>query len=429
MALVLVSCEPRHVIFKAPQHGTQPTVLRAYVDYLGDLYEPGKTPEALTPCAKSTFETNEYRTESNICKYPLEDTPQRQAFEEAWRNRQLELWAELARQVETVRKPKQSLLILIHGFNVPDALKDYDQAAKLIADYSRTAKVEPPLVLEIHWDGRHGGQTRRQWSQAQFTAPLVGLALRELFLHLPKEMPVRVLTHSLGGLVAAALIGNPTLALKRAKNVISRREIAGCDFKDYFDRDAFDYAFYSAHVQGTCPHYPLPKQDDLTIGMLAPAASVDAFAPSPSSETCAYCSRPVEGGCCEEGCGIRHETAEFIIGLNSRDTAITKRGLGSSKLGATSMGSGGRDCWVVERVKSRLGARSSFYDFTKGNNDCADGDHAFSCYLTRHRFSPFARRLLGISTPPDDFDDLDGCERKNEHARPAKLDWRKEDPK
>jgi hypothetical protein len=319
-------------------------VVRAYLDASGRFYPRGARRDAPGGDVVAHFE--------GVKPGESVAPPQQQAV--------AELKALLQHLIAT--HPGAPLYVLIHGFNVADASSDFRLAETLI----RARHDTPIIVLEVHWDG---GRFKRelwhasQWSQAQVTAVQVGMGLRAIVSGLQSLASLRVLTHSLGALVGATLVGDSTGV-----------------FAAPLDEPAY------SHMTDSCGQFAVANHAT-RLAVLAPATGTYAFIGNPRSTHR----------------GVLAERLALMIGVNPEDSVLLKRDvplLGApGRLGWTVLGTGGpkaRDHGpvqfsqtdeLVKAFKARSPAQSlSVAERTfdeEGDGGCTPTDHDFYCYLTR----------------------------------------------
>ncbi|WP_373061912.1 hypothetical protein [Gemmatimonas sp.] len=156
------------------------------------------------------------------------------------------------------------MVVLVHGFNVPADTYEFQiekaRRAVLSNSVARAAMGDPPVFLQVAWDGMEGdgGIPRTAWGRAQYTAPVIGLELRRLLAAVDSAAPVRVIAHSLGALV----VGN---ALWNASGVFGNL------------RDSV-FRAYHARVSGIdSTGYHFPPHTNIRVGLIAPATSAKIF--------------------------------------------------------------------------------------------------------------------------------------------------------
>ncbi len=203
------------------------------------------------------------------------------------------------RTVPTAGKPRM-LFVVVHGFNndMEAASKWYSIVRDTVRDRIRNqagnvGTPPMPVFLEVYWDGLTATVPPAIWANAQYNFPLVGLELRRVLNRLPRQVPLRVFTHSSGGPLFASTLGDASAPLKNIDAA--------------FDR-------YFSHVGDTIGKYAPPSMSDVRVAMIVPAASRTTFA--------GFAGRPMMAD-------------HLIIGINPSDVAITKGGFGCVILGST----------------------------------------------------------------------------------------------
>ena len=208
-----------------------PTV-QVFYDKQGDIYPSSwqASDKKLTQNSDNSLicefnEFNEFkRSLCGLTNSAIYSNPETENQYKAWRQIQKaessRVVNEIVRELESTNN--KTVVILIHGFRVPDAQKDYGKVKEVLLN--KRGKDESPVFLEVHWDGRASPtlpfSALKAWPPAQWTAPAVGFRLRPLLNELNEKVEQRgdkvnlfVLTHSTGAVVAGALFGNPRGAL------------------------------------------------------------------------------------------------------------------------------------------------------------------------------------------------------------------------
>jgi len=202
------------------------SVVRVYFDRNGDLYPVGDStlPDWATmrEAIKKTREK-----EYSLWGYFQGSEPGRRAWdavrtpsglrpsgsgEAAWAFWQGTLRTAVVARINSLLRTEpgstpRSLVVLVHGFNVPADAHEYQiekaRRAVLSNSVAQAAMGDPPVFLQVAWDGMEGDGVipRTAWGRAQYTAPVIGLELRRLLAAVDSAAPVRVIAHSLGALV------------------------------------------------------------------------------------------------------------------------------------------------------------------------------------------------------------------------------------
>lgn len=207
---------------------------------------------------------------------------------------------------KTLKLSSKTLVILIHGFNDPNPTGDYNRTKNYIKKkYNSNFE-----YLEVYWDGLSANngdpKLERIWAKAQSNTQDVAAGLRMLLAHLDKNIKLRIITHSSGGIVATSLLFNTKSKWKKPESFIRYWEII--------------------HSK------PAPEQKDIRLAMLAPALpGVNTFID--------FSERHWTTPLTEENNNIN----KIIVGYNCNDYAVSKRFYNtdylSSKFGATTLGS------------------------------------------------------------------------------------------
>lgn len=328
-------------------------VSNLYLDPYGDLY---KSSDASLPNAQGQPDTLRCAFDRELCRRTVR-LPQDNL--DVWRAEQDSRWDMSAQRVIDDLKASggaRPIVVLIHGFRVPDAQKDYG----LARDEINAAMTDgiTPYYVHVHWDGRNFNTVgvADAWWEAQWSGPQVGFRLRR-FLNLIAEKydraavtdatfeggpAVRILTHSSGAFVGAAIVsdtGGSLPCMKDKKFRIGsdgvRRNKCGPTYLAYGEnRDSRDISNLDS----------VPQIRDLRMGMLAPATAAVAFTGS------------TQEGWSGAGLLTGPESA-LIIAYNPKDEIITKFGLPTG-LGGESGLAANPDmiCSIVDRFQSPDGA-------------------------------------------------------------------------
>lgn len=381
----------RHVVFtdQVRAHPPVEDVVRIYTDMHGDLYGGADVNPPAARIAKAETLHDAMRAwppagcseaslapeDAALCAAASSSDPA------AWPAAQQRLWDRAARQVSArLDGSSRPLVVLIHGFNVVDSEAIYAQARERVNALIGDAR---PVYLQVHWDGYTGVQ-RQAWASGQYSGPLVGQRLRALFNRLPPATPVRILTHSSGGFIAASTFGDATAALPRA------REAAAGSAPD--ESPYIDYVRNAASLESSNP-LRVPALTDVRIGMLVAATPPDTF---------------VGNALYPQG-GFRLPGATLVFGFNPYDQTIRKgfRLEQLSSLGATTLGARPEAVCEVRRVlATRPGATVHAIDVSDAPGESNPGilgflqSHKWHVYLDRARFTPFARLWLGLDAAP-----------------------------
>lgn len=285
---VASSAAAQHVYFDGRTGAYPPRTIRVYLDAGGSLYPQPNGP---------AIDREQLHEAETLERYFLTSTRWRAAAGRwatsaayagpiPWSEVQDTATVRVSRMVAAAlaqaRQPA-TLVVLIHGFNVVKAEQTYQAARDTLAHRAPPGSL---VFLEVHWDG-----TDKQlgWFSARGHAPRVGVTLRRVLGAVPAEVPVRVLTHSLGGSVAASAL-------------LDRR----LDVAHLVDKAQLRLA----------ERTPLPGPDDLHVAMIVPAIPGEAFAPPG---------------------GAGAHLHRIAVGQNPYDFAVNKAGLGADLFGSTAL--------------------------------------------------------------------------------------------
>ena len=283
------------------------------------------------------------------------------------------LWAskaeEILEQFDKTDVRDKDLVVLIHGFNVPDSTDDYNEVIRRLDE--RDNNVKERVYLQVHWDGGgkdSGIRALTKWRRAQYTGPVVGFELRRLFNSINDiskkrgiESPsIRVITHSSGAFLVGATFGNPSSALPALKD--------GNDI----------YRDFKTHLIDQSGRWRVPAIKDLTLGMVAPATGSWTFTGfvknSPSShdlQNFAVATDSEGAGWFDFKRGLQIKDARIVTTQKRSDVAVGKYGFSPAFLGATHLGAlKSSNCEVQQWAKKRgLHTDVLALDFTPTPND------------------------------------------------------------
>lgn len=311
-------------------------------------------------------------------------------------------------------KSNSILVILIHGFNVPNAEDGYTLAREAVKFHLRGN--ENPVFWQVNWDGRQTKFLRynNAWSGAQANGPLVGLNMRRVLkpvVEMSPSTPIRVITHSSGAFVAASLLGNNSNALPLATDRVnastytSEGTFEQTSMFSQEDTPLGCYAFFKKHIaddssQGS---FSVPQPSDIRLAVIAPATPFNSFAMLPTPPNFERQRRSQDG--------LLVKKLDLIVGLNEDDVAVTKGFLPSSAMGATTLGANLKEYFKLERALEDLALDPNRpreikpYLVNFGNSATFNEEsyiwwdsHDLSVYLKRDGMPKVLRYLFGSSS-------------------------------
>lgn len=204
------------------------------------------------------------------------------------------------------------LIVFIHGFNDPNPTGDFQQMRDLIKKQFPQRKIS---YLEVFWDGLTCNQGNPAlagiWGRAQKNSSNVAIGLRMLISKI-NNVPIKIITHSLGASVATGALFNTNSKWNN-------------DNKEYLELSQLTEA---------------PNQDDVRLGMLAPAI--------PGVTTFRDFNKRGKANASTERININR----IVIGYNKNDLAVTKRAGkkdNSGIAGATNLG-----CDYKDEIKKTI---------------------------------------------------------------------------
>ncbi len=384
-----------HVYFFDQEQNQSSIPIRVYLDSFGNLYPESGYPIGYMATNPSIYElTSDYG--NGLCQQVVSGseaeilcnsiTPSDRFCgggpycfpSNEWRNAQAILWGELAKK--TAKKyssqNNENIVFLIHGFNnnVEESRPMFELVRENII---ATDILNRPLFVEIYWDGSKGGPLTGAWSSSQFSGPLVGFNLRQLFENLriainenEDELPkVKIFTHSSGAFIVGALLGDPTDALP-----------------DLQEPKSADYEFFKENVAGGNERYPIPKDyPSIDVGLIAAATPSTTFTRGPKGE------------------GIIADNTKLYFSINPDDFALGKGFRLYNYFGATGAGAS-RELFCMELKKiDKPGVSTYAYDFESGFNFSAKS-HQVSYYFKHPSTQRFLQDWLADEGTNYNFD-------------------------
>lgn len=212
--------------------------------------------------------------------------------------------------------PNATLVVLIHGFNntSDESIDSYKAAEDKIE--SSGMLTGSHLFLEVYWDGRFGKSLPLFFVYSQANAKFVGLGLREILSGVAPSHPVRILTHSLGAVVATNALWNVTTTMQ--KDPARPRDTW---FWQQLNQGE-GYSYRAACLDTV--HYRTPAHPNLRLAMIAAATPGETFTD--------YSQRTP---------GLRGQKGVYkrvTLGANQYDEVITRLNTGLPILGYTNLG-------------------------------------------------------------------------------------------
>ena len=272
----------------------------------------------------------------------------------------------------------KTIVMLIHGFRVPNAGQDYRKVKSLLMN--DRGNQDSPLFLEVHWDGRQSPtlpiSALKAWEPAQWTAPVVGFRLRSLLNklhngldHTKPKPGLFVLTHSTGAVVAGSLFGNPKAALPCLKNESEASE-CGPNYTEYFMADTYND-----------PHVKVPQWPNLNLVMLAPATTQTTFFVSDDTAL-----------------GFQGNAgSNLIFSLSKKDNALNKYINEPRLKGYSGLGANEEELDAIVEGLSQANPKRANVQILKVSEDLGT-EHAFTEYMQTRQFHK-ALQLLWTPVP------------------------------
>ncbi len=276
-----------------------------------------------------------------------------------------------------------TLVVLIHGFNntADEAVSSYQVVEHKLKELKLPAA--PHLFLEVYWDGRYG-QVPAFFTYSQANAKFVGLSLREILGGISNKHPVRILTHSLGAVVAANALWNVTTTMDKSPQKIRKHQHDPADV--WFWQQLNQQNGYSfRQVFQEVPSYKTPTHSDLRLAMLAPATPGQTFTD--------YLQRTPQQP------GSKGGYKKIIIGANKDDEVLTRFHTELPLLGATTLGYVPDDFtrYVAPIVNGPAndGVATRYEMYTGNMNEAIRNKHGWAVYTRNaENMNAFLRELL-----------------------------------
>lgn len=355
---------------RAGQDADSDSVVHVYMDREGSLY-----PESRVPVRDRDLAKRDSRLYRYFLELPEEWERLRttlglaggQLNPDRWDQAQDAIRARLVRRITgRARNGRSPVLFLVHGFRVESAQDAYTYAMRSVAVQVPGVR---PVYVHVNWDGQHAPLlfAMGAWKEANRNAPLVGLQFRRLVARLPDGLPVRILTHSLGGSVVASALW-------------TRSDLPVGEHASYAT-----YGRLAAEYQ----RFPLPPNPDIRVGMVVPAMPGRSFASVlPTARSAGNYSA-------------------MIVGQNPHDIVVAKgyvnpRLLGSTAL-AVELSEFCRHVYPIYQADAR--AAGQVVNFELPNQ--SDMDHAFERYFDRKPMREFLDLLL--LRPNPQLADTEAC--------------------
>lgn len=359
-------------------------------DYLPELKYEGELQRAATDPQSRLCQTNIGGDLGEMCSSGASE----------WDNIQTQLWTKTVTDISKLfsdDSKNKALVVLIHGFNVDDAQRDYRIAQARIRELNENGT--DFVFLRVHWDGSKNPVLTRAWSKAQYSGPLVGFRMREFYNILSEnnfghvKPSVHVLTHSSGAFITTATFGNPISALPR----LSEKTDTPTHYDDF-----------KKSLVMKSEKRSIPQIENLRIGMLAPAIpsdSVTGYVKRIPNNADASKYTPAEsGGFYAADRGWMAPKSYLNFSVNPKDEVLSNLGFVSANfsfLGAKGVGAKKETfCFIADwEGKRSKNTTVSGFDFTRTQEDQEQGvaakSHSFSDYLTQNASTLFLKQFLG----------------------------------
>jgi len=344
-------------------------VVQVFYDKQGDIYpiDWQASDKKLTKNSDHSLICQFKQSLCGLTNFAIYSDSQKEAQYKAWRRIQE---VENNRIVDEIVSELQStnnktVVMLVHGFRVPDAHEDYGKVKRALLN--NRSNDESPVFLEVHWDGRQSRtlpiSALKAWPPAQWTAPAVGFRLRPLINELNarvegKGVDLFVLTHSTGAVVAGALFGNPKGALPCLVDEESANKCGA------------NYTEFLTSIKSGDGAVSVPKWSDMNLVMLAAATSSATFA-VPAQTDLGYD-------------GVQN--ANLVFSHSKNDSALNKYIKLPSLLGYSGLGARIEDLKVVEDELSNVEPKRANVTVLEMSEELG-GKHDMTEYIKTTEFS------------------------------------------
>lgn len=419
LSLCLTACASSPVMFYdrlGPEIPPQ-FVTSIYLDKYGDIYSEE---DRFKSGADARSDAVRCTNNQKLCESRVYLTNEKTADDamKGWRKKQDKRWNARAESIvnEIAASGKQRpIVMLIHGFRVEQASPDYDLARIRIDELNLGGPA--PYYIDVNWDGRSSSMLGIQsaWGRAQMNGPQSGFRLRRLlnlidqkytdkftgdYEGAPKIRPqFRILTHSSGAFVAAAIVGDSGGSLpcmKAHKFTDSNRRQFTDHEQKLFNSCTQTYVAFERSHRAPVPEAldSVPSTPDIRLGMMAPAMAATAFT-----------GRVGDKNWPGDGLLIPSDSA-LLIGYNPEDSALRKK-VGPISLPTHSGGESGlgttpkQICRVVGKFQSESDPHVLAIDLNRRGRFASQKEsHDFRVYLNQPEFEVMAGALMGETLPP-----------------------------
>jgi len=318
-------------------------------------------------CKKTHSQIYDPCHESKEKEHLYQDCELKNSYEK-WRKEQSDEVDKIVARIVTElnNTPNKTIVILVHGFRVANAGKDYRKVKSILMN--NRPNQHSPLFLEVHWDGRQSPtlpvSALRAWTPAQGTAPVVGFRLRSLLNklhnaldHTKPKPDLFVLTHSTGAVIAGSLFGNPKVALPCLKN---ETEASNCGPNHT--------EFFKATINND-PNVKVPQWGKMSLVMLAPATTQTTFF--------------VSG---DTALGFQGDTrSNLIFSFSEKDNALNKYINAPRLNGYSGLGANKDELDAIEMGLSKVNPKRANVHILNVSEDLGT-EHAFTEYMQTRQF-------------------------------------------
>lgn len=203
-----------------------------------------------------------------------------------------------------------TLVILVHGFNEPNATEDF----ALLREKIKAVNDSDFVYLDAYWDGLTANGKPPFlvgiWGRAQLNSGYAAVALRQVLADIRPDAKIRVIAHSLGSSVGTGMLFNTYEKFRNPPKNLIKRTLSS----------------------------PVSPSRDIRLGMIAPAI--------PGTNTFRHFLKRGRDTIKKEQNNIQR----IILGINTRDFAVSKVVGLSEKGGSTSLGGSNKEFYKTKEM-------------------------------------------------------------------------------
>ncbi|TXF77757.1 alpha/beta hydrolase [Chryseobacterium sp.] len=318
MLLVLINCRMQRQVWfsdiqRENRHKTD-GITRIYIDKYGSIYPPDELvprdaffdPHGLGTEWKEIqgngnlldyYRTHPLAYNALALKYGVHNTTADSTGFNAVQKGIIKAYSDGLNQ-KLAASESNTLVILVHGFNEPNATADF----ALLREKIREVNNRDFVYLEVYWDGLTANGKPPFlvgiWGRAQLNSGYAALALRQVLADISPDAKIRLIAHSLGSSVGTGVLFNTYEKFRDPPQDLIKKTLSG----------------------------PVSPSRDIRLGMIAPAI--------PGTNTFRHFFKRGSGSVTKDQNNIQR----VVLGINTRDFAVSKVVGLSEKGGSTSLG-------------------------------------------------------------------------------------------